>query len=89
MGASNSPASFRVDLTISAPALGPSGKRTPKYCTRNFQGHVVVGAGSARKVHGWKSQAFRPYTIRSKSVEVGAVFLEARIHHLVTGAYSS
>ena len=29
------------------------------------------------------------HTIRSKSVQVGAVFLEARIHHLVTGTYPS
>jgi hypothetical protein len=37
-GASNSPASFRVDLTVSAPALGPSGIRSPT-CTAKFQGH--------------------------------------------------
>ena len=46
---------------------------------------------SKKGPHGSVSflRSFRPYTIRSKSVEVGAVLLEARIHHLVTGTYPS
>ncbi len=37
-GASNSPASFRVDLTVSARALDPSDIRNST-CTATFQGH--------------------------------------------------